>query len=407
MTERIDTVVIGGGQAGLAMSHHLSRRGREHLVLERGRVAERWRSERWDSLHFQFPTWMISLPGLHHDGDDPDAFLHRDQVVAFLERYARVIAPPIRCGVEVLELARNADGSLRLSTSQGELAARNVVLATGPFQRPLVPEQHTALPTTVAQITANRYSNPGALADGGVLVVGSGASGCQIAEDLVEAERRVYLSVGRHRRLPRSYRGRDFCWWGQRMGRFSAVTRGVPEDYLTPLVTGVAGGHDVDLRALAGRGVTLVGRLVGIEGGRCRFADDLERNLAVGDDGYDDFVAAADALTRDPAWAEAVGPAPGTRSGPPAAMAPAPPVLDLRALGITTVIWATGYRVAFDWVRCPVLDADGLPVQERGVTAEPGVYFLGLPFMHQVQSSFLWGVGEDAAFLAEAIDARD
>ena len=406
MAEHIDTVVIGGGQAGLAMSYHLSRRGRAHVVLERGRVAERWRSERWDSLHFQFPSWMVGLPGLDYDGDDPDAFLHRDEVVGFLERYARIIAPPIRCGVEALELARNADGSLRVSTTHGEFKARNVVMATGPYQQPLLPKQYTALPATVAQITANRYSNANALADGGVLVVGSGASGSQIAEDLVEAGRRVYLSVGRHRRLPRNYRGRDFCWWGQRLGRFSAVTRGIPEDYLAPLVTGVGGGHDVDLRLLGSRGVTLVGRLIDIEEGCCRFADDLERNLAVGDDGYDEFIAAADALTREASWNEVVEPAPGPRTGPSTTLDTAPPVLDLRLLNITTVIWAIGYRVAFDWVRCPVLDANGVPMQERGISSEPGVYFLGLPFMHQVQSSFLWGVGADAAFLAETIDAR-
>jgi putative flavoprotein involved in K+ transport len=215
-----------------------------------------------------------------------------------------------------------------------------------------VPEQHTALPTTVAQITANRYTNPGALADGGVLVVGSGASGSQIVEDLVETGRRVYLSVGRHRRLPRSYRSRDFCWWGQPMGRFSAVTHGVPEDYLAPLVTGVGGGHDVNLRALAERGVTLVGRLVDIEGSCCQFADDLEQNLAVGDDGYDDFVAAADALAQDPTSAEAVEPASACQSGPRAAMAPPPPALDLRALDISTVIRATGSTSTGSVVRC-------------------------------------------------------
>ncbi|HVQ05314.1 MAG TPA: NAD(P)-binding domain-containing protein, partial [Burkholderiaceae bacterium] len=211
--ERVETVVVGAGQAGLSMSHHLGQLGREHVVLERGRVVERWRSERWDSLAFQFPNWMLRLPGYAYEGAEPDGFMHRDGVVQFLEEYAKRITPPLRCGVRVTELHQAPSGRLRIETDTFSLEALNVVVATGPYQRPVVPPFCNRLPLTTCQVTANCYTHARQLPPGKVLVVGSGASGWQIAEDLLCSGRDVYLSVGRHRRVPRRYRGKDFGWW--------------------------------------------------------------------------------------------------------------------------------------------------------------------------------------------------
>ncbi len=406
MPESVETVIIGGGQAGLAMSHHLSRLGREHIVLERGRIAERWRSERWDSLTFQFPNRMMRLPGYAYDGDEPDAFMHRDGVVRFIEEYARRISPPIRCGIRVTGLDLSESGNLRVATDHFTLEAANVVAATGPYQVPSVPAFSTALPFDTFQVTANRYTNPSQLPSGNVLVVGSGGSGCQIAEDLLQSGRRVYLSVGLHRRVPRRYRGKDFGWWLEETGSSDGTVDNLSADVRAPLLTGVNGGHDVDLRRLALQGVTLVGRLNGISGGRLRFALDLEENLAGGDEAFDQFTRSVDEYVLEH---EIEVPAAPERNPRDKMRLPSASVirdLDLGCAGVTSVIWAIGYRYDFGWVKCALLDAAGKLVHRRGVTAVPGVYFLGLPRLHKVKSAFLWGVGEDAAYLAEHIVNR-
>jgi putative flavoprotein involved in K+ transport len=404
--EQIETVIIGGGQAGLAMSYHLGQLGREHIILERGRIAERWRSERWDSLAFQFPSRMMRLPGYIYESDEPEGFMHRDGVVGFIEEYARRIAPPIRCGIRVTGLDSSQTGRLLVQTDSFTLEAANVVLATGPYQVPSVPAFSAKLPFGTYQVTANRYANPGQLPPGSVLVVGSGGSGCQIAEDLLRAGRDVYLSVGRHRRVPRRYRGEDFGWWQEKTGASDRTVDSLPPDELRPLLTGVSGGQDVDLRRLARQGMTLVGRLRDICGGQLFFASDLEENLARGDEAFDQFTQSVDEYIRKHGLAAPAG----TERDPPAPVrSPTPSVirdLDIRSAQITSVIWATGYRYDFGWVKCPVLDASGSPVHRRGVTAVPGVYFLGLARLHKVTSSFLWGVGEDAAYLAQQIATR-
>ena len=406
MPEQIETVIIGGGQAGLAMSYHLGQLGREHIVLERGRIAERWRSERWDSLAFQFPNSMIRLPGYAYEGDEPEGFMHRDRVVGFIEEYARRIAPPIRCGIRVTGLDSSQAGRLLVQTDSFTLEAANVVLATGPYQVPSVPAFSVALPFGTYQVTANRYANAGQLPPGSVLVVGSGGSGCQIAEDLLQSGRGVYLSVGRHRRVPRRYRGKDFGWWQEKTGASDRTVDSLPPDELRPLLTGVSGGQDVDLRRLARQGVTLVGRLREICGGQLLFASDLEENLARGDEAFDQFTRSVDEYILKHGLA---APAEPQRDPPATVQSPSPSAirdLDIRSAGVTSVIWATGYRYDFGWVKCPALDASGRPVHRRGVTAVPGVYFLGLPRLHKVKSAFLWGVGEDAAYLAQHIAAR-
>src|SRR6266404_4553202 len=298
MEERHETVIVGGGHAGLAMSYQLSRRGRPHIVLERGRVAERWRSERWDSLHFQFPNWSLALPGQPYDGPQPDGFSTRDEVVAFIERYCAAAAAPVRTGVRV-DAIRPAPGSdgFRLETAHGIVVASNVVVATGPYQEPVNPAPASALPPRIVQVHSRAYRNPAGLPPGAVLVVGSGASGCQIVEDLLAAGRRVFLSVGRHRRFPRRYRGRDMFWWMERMGALDQTLEERPDarERPNPLVTGVGGGHEIDLRHYAACGVTLLGRLEGIEGARLRLADDLAAQLARGDEGVAVFTRAVDA----------------------------------------------------------------------------------------------------------------
>jgi putative flavoprotein involved in K+ transport len=402
--EKVETVIVGAGQAGLSMSYHLRRLGREHVVLERGRIAERWRSERWDSLAFQFPNWMIRLPGYAYEGDEPDGFMLRDEVVSFMEDYAKRTAPPVRCGIEVTALKPSRGGRLLVEAGRSALDAANVVVATGPFQAPSVPAFGDRLPHATFQITANRYANPGQLPPGRVLVVGSGASGCQIAEDLLQGGREVYLSVGRHVRVPRRYRGKDFGWWQETMGALDRTVDTLPaDDAHSPLLTGVRGGQDLDLRDIERRGVTLLGSLRDIHDGRLFFASDLEENLAAGDRAFDQFTRSVDEyiLGHDLAVAE--------EPRPPATIRPsggAPRDLDIGTSGIASVIWATGYRYDLRWIKCEAIDARGTPVHRRGVTPVPGVYFIGLRRLYKRKSSFLWGSGEDAAYLAEHIAAR-
>ena len=380
------------------MSYYLGRLGREHVVIERGRVAERWRSERWDSLAFQFPNWTLRLPGHVYEGDRPDGFMGRDGVVSFLEEYARRIAAPVRCGVRVIGVDSASRGRFRIKTDHLTLEAVNVVVATGPYQQPLVPACSNALPLSVFQLTANCYTNPRQLPDGSVLIIGSGGSGCQIAEDLLAAGRRVYLAVGRHWRVPRRYRGQDFVWWQEKMGALDTTVDELRRGMRGPLLTGVAGGHDVDLRQLATHGATLLGRLRDICGGKAWFAADLEDNLLRGDAAFQHFKHIVDCYVSKNGLA---APQEGDGRLRRAQSPPSIEYLDLKSAGIACVIWALGYRYDFGWLNSSVFN--GGPVHRRGVTDVRGLYFLGLARLHKVKSAFLWGVGEDAAHLAERI----
>lgn len=400
MTTRHETVIVGGGHAGLALSYHLGRLGRPHVILERGRVAERWRSERWDSLMFQFPNWSLRLPGQEYGGSRPDGFATRDEVIAFIERYREAIDAPVRTGVRV-ERVHPIDGGFRLETTAGQVEALNVVVATGPYQEPILPAVRHAFPPGVHQVHSSGYRNPGRLPAGAVLVVGSGASGCQIVEDLLAEGRTVYFSVGRHRRYPRRYRGRDMFWWMERIGALDQTLEERPEarERPNPLVTGVGGGHDIDLRDYAAAGVTLLGHLLDVTGSRLQLADDLAALLAAGDESVAVFTRTVDAyIARSglPTPAEAVA---SPRTAPPASIRE----LDLASAGISSVVWATGFRRDFEWIDAPVLDDRGEPIHRRGVTGCAGLYFLGLPWLHRLKSSVLCGVGDDAAHLADHI----
>jgi putative flavoprotein involved in K+ transport len=404
--ERVKTLIIGAGQAGLSMSYHLGQHGREHLVLERGRIAERWRSERWDSLAFQFPNWMLRLPGYAYEGAEPHAWMPRDGITRFIEAYAKRISPPMRCGIRVNSLQCAPSGRVLAETDHCVFEARNVVVATGPYQTPLVPSFGNGLPFSVWQITANHYLNAHQLPPGAVLVVGSGGSGWQIAEDLVHSGRRVFLSVGRHRRVPRRYRGKDFGWWQETTGASDQIAASLTHPVQAPLLTGVNGGYDADLRELARQGATLLGSVRDVRAGRLCFAPDLEENVARGDQTLEQFTRSVDEYILKH---RLVAPEAPPREPQHSARLDTAGIheLDTSAAGITTVIWAIGYRFDFGWIKCGVFDANGRPVHHRGVTATPGLYFLGLPRLHKIKSAFLWGVGEDAAYLAGHIVNRE
>ncbi|GAA3092554.1 putative flavoprotein involved in K+ transport [Kribbella aluminosa] len=397
----VEVVVVGAGQAGVAMSEHLGNLGVPHLVLERDRVAERWRTARWDSLVANGPAWHDRFPGLEFFDLDPDGFAGKDEVADYFVAYAEKISAPIRTGVEVTSVRRH-DGrpGFRVETSDGTVDTRFVVAATGPFQRPVIPPIVPANAGPV-QLHSNAYRNPGELPAGAVLVVGAGSSGVQIADELRRSGRQVYLSVGPHDRPPRSYRGRDFCWWLGVLGLWDLETPPAGAEHVTIAVSGANGGHTVDFRALAASGIQLAGMTASYDNGVLRFANDLGENIARGDANYLALLDQADAyverngldLPEEPA-ARALGPDPESVTDP---------LLELDLGGISCILWATGYATDYTWLQVDAFDESGRPRQRRGVSTEPGVYFVGLPWLSRRGSSFIWGVWHDAKYIADHI----
>lgn len=403
MSTRTETVIIGAGQAGLALSRCLTELGRPHVVLERGRIAERWRTERWDSFRLLTPNWHTRLPGRRYAGDDPDGFMGREAVVAMFERYARSFDAPVRERTTVLHVAASRDGWL-VATDHGEVAARNVVVATGPHGTPYVPGCATSLPPDLTQLHSRGYRNPDQLPPGPVLVVGAGPTGQQLASELVRAGREVHLAVGRHTRAPRTYRGRDIFWWLEETGASRDVLDPRRPNPRPPHVV-LGAGRDLGLATLVEEGVRPLGRLIGVDGQWLTF----DRGLA---ERYLDAEAAA-ARFRDAADAHAaeVGlDLPPADPVPPVTVPDwarsAPQELDLRRAGVTTVLWATGFRRDFRWLPRAVLDRKGEPVHRRGVTRADGLFFLGLTWLHRRGSATIDGVGADARHLAEVLDRR-
>jgi putative flavoprotein involved in K+ transport len=407
VTERHDTIIVGGGQAGLVMSYHLRALGREHLILERQRVAERWHSERWDSLCFQFPNWSLQLPGYAYAGAQPDGFAPRAEVVQFIENYARFIDAPMRCGEEVISLRQlPTSGRFSVTTPTHTYEAAQVVVATGPYQRSLIPAYTAQVPPDILQLHASAYRQPTDLPDGAVLVVGAGSSGCQIAEELLQHGHRVFVAVGQHQRIPRHYRGRDLLAWIQSMGSFDRTVDSLPGGNIPApiLLTGAGPSHDIDLCAMAAEGAVLLGKVLGIEAGRVALDDQLQARLDAGNAAHAEFTRSVDAHIVDTDL-DAI-PAPTPDASHSATPVEPPRHLDLRREGIKTILWCSGYGLDFSWVHIPGFQRHGRPRQQRGVTDCAGLYFLGLQWMHKFTSSTLFGVGEDAAYLAAQIDRR-
>ncbi|MGZ0147663.1 flavin-containing monooxygenase [Kribbella sp. WER1] len=394
----VEVVVVGAGQAGVAMSEHLGSLGVPHLVLERDRIAERWRTARWDSLVANGPAWHDRFPGLEFFDLDPDGFAGKDQVADYFVAYAEKVSAPIRTGVDVTSV-RKHDGrpGFRVETSDGTINTRFVVAATGPFQRPVIPPIVPADAGPV-QLHSNAYRNPDQLPAGAVLVVGAGSSGVQIADELRRSGRQMYLSVGPHDRPPRSYRGRDFCWWLGVLGLWDLETPPAGAEHVTIAVSGAHGGHTVDFRALAASGIQLAGMTASYDDGVLRFANDLGENIARGDANYLALLDQADAyverngldLPEEPSARE-LGPDPESVTDP---------LLELDLSGISCILWATGYATDYSWLQVDAFDENGRPRQRRGVSTEPGVYFVGLPWLSRRGSSFIWGVWHDAKYIA-------
>ncbi len=406
MAEKIDTLVVGGGQAGIAMSEHLSNCKVPHLVLERHRIAERWRSERWDSLVANGPAWHDRLPGMEFADFDPNAFPSKERVADYLVAYADMINAPIRCGVEVREVRRNVGRpGFRVETSDGVIEADSVVAATGSFQIPVIPDLIPA-DVEITQIHSSAYRNPDQLPEGAVLVVGAGSSGAQIADELLLSGKSVYLSVGPHDLPPRSYRGRDFVWWLGVLGKWEAVTMEPGMEHVTIAVSGARGGHTVDFRLLARQGITLVGRTESFKNDVMHFAMDLADNIVRGNAYTLSLLDEADAyvVRNSLDFPEE----PEVRKIEPDPPCVTDPVLELNLTeaGITSILWATGFDVDYSWLKVDAFDEAGKPKHERGISVEPGVYFLGLPWQSRRASSFIWGVWHDAKFLADQISIQ-
>jgi putative flavoprotein involved in K+ transport len=406
-----EVIVVGGGQAGLAVSWCLREQGVEHVVLERHRVGHAWREERWDAFCLVTPNWQCQLPGHPYRGGDVDGFMVKDEILAYIDRYVERLAPPLYEGVRVTEVAADGDGDrpgFRVTTSHGTLTADRVVLAVGGYHVASIPRLAERLPSGITQLHSSTYKNPSSLPDGGILVVGSGQSGAQIAEDLLLAGRDVHLCVGSAPRVARFYRGRDCVAWLEDMGHYrmpidehpqGLAARREPNHY----VTGRDGGRDIDLRRHAADGMQLHGRLLGTDGGSLSFAGDLARNLDAADataerikDLIDRWIAkeGIDAPVQaryTPVWQ----PAPDTAE-----------TVDLADAGIRTVIWSTGFRSNWSWVKLPAFDGAGYPTHHRGVTSVDGLYVVGLPWLHTWGSGRFAGIARDATFIGEHIGER-
>ena len=407
MTKTTDALIIGAGQAGLAMSVCLSALGIEHLVLDRGAVGERWRSERWPSLKLLTPNWMTRLPGHTYDGPDPHGFMGKDDVVRMLARYARENSVPVQ-EFTTVEAIHPSGRAYRVKTSRGLIRARAVVLATGAFDTPSVPAFAANLSPRIAQITPADYIGPDALAPDGVLVVGASATGAQFADEIARSGRQVRLAVGTHTRIPRRYRGRDFTEWLTASGATATPrdpTQSDAEIFAKPssMLIGCTSGRNIDLMALRKVGVRPIGRLTGIEGTTARFADTLNAEIDASEARREAMLAAIDAhieaggvkahaaLYQSPPWRP---------------KKPGPTSLDLIKDGIRTVIWATGFRRDYSWLHVPTLTAEGELRHSGGVTEAPGLYALGLPEMRRQGSAYIDGVGQDAREIADHLAAH-
>lgn len=397
--ETVEVAIIGAGQAGLATSYYLTQANVEHVILEAGRVAETWRSRRWDSFCLVTPNWSVRLPGAAYDGPDPDGYMGRSELVDRIETWAHDFRAPVReqCPVESLDPDR--DG-FDLIIPAGKLRARTVVVASGGYQKPHLPAHADQMPAGVAQILADDYRNPREIPPGAVLIVGSGQTGCQIAEELHESGRKVYLACGKCSWAPRRFGGHDLVWWTVESGFWDRTVAQLASPgarlFGNVLASGHGGGHDMHFRTLHAAGIELTGRYLGVEEGRVHLADDLAETVDVSDRRAADFKKWVDALCAREGW-------PIPFEMPPPMRIKTRTTLDLARDDIGAVIWTTGFRPAYGWVHLNVFDDLGFPIQRDGRSEVPGLYFMGVHFQRKAQSAVLYGVGEDAQLVAEHI----
>ncbi|MDH4160880.1 MAG: NAD(P)-binding domain-containing protein [Actinomycetota bacterium] len=409
---RTTTVVIGAGHAGLAMSRHLADRSIDHVVLERGEVANSWKTQRWDSLRLLTPNWQSRLPGYGYQGDDPHGFRTMPETIAFIERYAALSSAPVRTHTRVTSVRRTDDGYL-VSTTEGDWRARSVVVASGACAVPTIPAVAAALPPSITQLSPLEYRNPGQLEPGGVLVVGASASGTQIAEEIHRSGRPVTLSVGEHVRVPRTYRGRDIKWWMDTVGVLDEFytgvdsierVRGVPSLQLI----GSDDRRNIDLNALTAQGIRLVGRLAGVANGKAQFSGSLRNLCEMADLKMNRLLDRIDQWAADHLGDRDLDPP--SRFDPTRVEDSPPLMLDLAGGGIRTIVWATGFRPDYSWLDVPVFDRKGRLQHDGGVVSSPGLYLMGLPFLRRRKSSLIDGAGDDArdlsAHLAAWLDGR-
>jgi putative flavoprotein involved in K+ transport len=403
-SNHVPVIIVGGGQAGLAMSYSLKTQGIAHVIFEKNRIAHAWRTQRWDSFCLVTPNWQCKLPGYPYPGNDPNGFMLKDEIVRYVEDYARLIDAPVREGVGVRRVTKTDAGSFAVETSEGAFTADAVVFAVSGYHVPQIPRIAERIAPTIHQIHSSAYKNPSQLPEGAVLVVGTGQSGCQIAEDLHLAGRAVHLVVGSAPRCPRVYRGRDAVDWLSDLGQYDLPVEKHPAGdavrrKANHYLTGRDGGRDIDLRRFALEGMRLYGRLDTVQDGVMRFQDDLAKNLDGADAVYNGICGLID---RHIAEQGIEAPA-GTHYQPVWAPDTAPSALDPAAAGITSIVWSTGFRPDWSWVELPIFNGAGYPVHHRGVTAMEGAYVLGLPWLHTWGSGRFVGVGRDAGFLADRI----
>ena len=404
MSDSVDVAIVGGGQAGLATSWYLRQAGVDHDVLESGRVAETWRSRRWDSFCLVTPNWAVRLPGANYAGDDPDGFMSLAELIAFFESWAVSFNPPVTVNTRVSRLEADSRAGFVLTAADRQFQARTVVVASGSYQKAHRPRGAESLPTSLHQVLAEDYRNQEALPPGNVLIVGSGQTGCQLAEELHEAGRRVFLACGRAPWATRRIGDRDLVWWLGESGFMDRTPDKLPSPAArlvgNPQATGHGRGHDLHFRTLHALGVELLGRFEGADGSTLHFADDLAASVDFGDARWADIRGYIDAYSAR------------TATKPPVYEIP-PPMriktrteIDVVREGIGTVIWTSGYRPEYDWVKFPVFDDMGFPVQVDGRTSVPGLYFVGVHWMRKNKSAILYGVGEDAQVVVEQIVAE-
>ncbi|UTW49080.1 MSMEG_0569 family flavin-dependent oxidoreductase [Bacterioplanoides sp. SCSIO 12839] len=399
-------VIVGGGQAGLSMSYRLQKKNIEHLVLEKNQLMNSWKTQRWDSFTLVTPNWQCDLPDHPYDGDDPKGFMNREQTIGYLQRFADKVKAPVMEGVEVQRVSKNESGDYQVVTSKGEFSCDQLVVASGGYHQPIIPRMAERLPETVVQIHSNQYKNAGQLPEGSVLVVGSGQSGAQIAEDLHLEGKKVFLAVGNAPRVARQYRGKDVVEWLDEMGYYRTSVDQHPlregvRDNTNHYVTGRDGGREIDLRKFALEGMELFGTLDNFDGQNLTFQADLNENLEFADSVYnninsrvDSYIAennidAPEGYQYEPVWQ------PETEREQ----------LDLAASGITSIVWCIGFRPDFTWLDAPVFNGKGAPVHQRGITQAAGVYFIGLPWLHTWGSGRFSGIAEDSLYLSEAIES--